>query len=250
MITAGIVDDEPKVGDGLKKIIEKYLTRKMRVKFVVSSIKEAVQQINLHKPDMIFLDIEMPGENGFDLFNHFQSPDFKVVITTAYKDYALKAIKLSAIDYLLKPISHIELLELLKKIEKQESNLQYKFQIETLLANLNNGTEAVSKLAFPTQSGIEFIKINNIAYCQAENTYTTIHTSLNEAIVVTKTLKMVEELLPDNLFIRIHKSYLVNKNYIKSYNRLNGHGIILENGQFLPVSSAKTKEIVALLKNG
>jgi len=249
MITAGIIDDEPKVGESLQKIIEKYLASRIRVVFVVTSVKEAVSQINLHKPNLVFLDIEMPGENGFDLFNHFETPDFKVVITTAHKQYAINAIKHSALDYLLKPINHGELLELLKKMEKQGINKPFKFQLETLISNLNHTDEAVSKIAFPTHTGLEFIKVNNIVYCQAENTYTYIHTSLNETILVTRTLKAVEDLLPAKLFLRIHKSYLVNRNYVKSYSRSGGQGIILENGLLLPVSAEKARNIIALLKN-
>ncbi len=249
MITAGIIDDEPKVAEGLKKIIEKYLSKNIRVVFVSYSVKEAVAQINIHQPNLVFLDVEMPDENGFELFKHYHRPDFKVVITTAHKEYAINAIKHSALDYLLKPINHLELFELIKKIEKQENNSRFHFQLETLIANLNNGSEAVSKIAFPTQTGLEFVKVNNIVYCQAENTYTTIHTSLNESIVVSKTLKVVEELLPEKLFMRIHKSFLVNVNYIKSYSRAGGPGVILENGLLLPVAGGKAKDIIALLKN-
>ena len=249
MITAGIIDDEPKVANGLKIIIEKYLAKKIRVVFVAFSVKEAVPQINMHKPSIVFLDVEMPGENGFELFKHFHDPGFKVVITTAYKEYALKAIKFSAVDYLLKPVNHVELLEVLKKIEKQQEQMPHKFELETLVANLNNGAETTPKIAFPTQTGIEFVKVNNIVYCQAENTYTTIYTSLNESILVTRTLKSVEEMLPEKLFVRIHKSYLVNINYIKSFSRTGSQGVILENGLFLPVAATKSKEIIALLTN-
>ncbi len=249
MLTAGIIDDEPRVADSLKKIIEKYLSKKIRVVFVAHSVKESLSQIHQHKPSIVFLDVEMPGENGFELFSHFDNPDFKVVITTAYKEYAINAIKHSALDYLLKPINHIELLELIKKLEKQEQNSRYKFQLDTLVSHLNSGTEALSKIALPTQSGIEFVKVNNIVYCQAENSYSTIHTSLNEAIVVTKTLKTLEELLPENMFLRIHKSYLVNRNYIKSFHRAGGQGVMLENGLLLPVAGSKAKTIVSLLTN-
>jgi two-component system, LytTR family, response regulator len=249
MITAGIIDDEPKVGASLQKIIEKYLSKRIRVAFVATSVKEAIPQINRHKPHLVFLDIEMPGENGFDLFNHFESPGFKVVITTAHKEYAINAIKHSALDYLLKPIHHEELLELVKKIEKQDIERPFKFQLETLISNLNHTNVAVTKIPFPTHTGIEFVKVNNIVYCQAENTYAYIHTSLNETILVTRTLKAVEEMLPENMFLRIHKSYLVNVNYVKSFSRSGGQGIVLENGLLLPVSGEKARDILAMLKN-
>ncbi len=249
MITAGIIDDEPRVADSLRKIIEKYLPKKIRVVFMAHSVEESLPLIHQHKPDMVFLDIEMPGENGFQLFRYFENPSFKVVITTAYKEYAINAIKHSALDYLLKPINHIELLELIKKIEKQEQNSHFKFQLDTLVSHLNNTTEPQSKIALPTHAGIEFVKVNNIVYCQAENSYTTLNTSLNEAILVTKTLKAVEELLPENMFLRIHKSFLVNRNYIKAFQRTGGQGVMLENGMQLPVAGSKAKSIVSLLTN-
>jgi two-component system LytT family response regulator len=250
MITAGIIDDEIKVADGLKKIIEKYLARKIRVLFVANSIAEAISEINHHHPDMVFLDVEMPHENGFDLFKHYPNPEFKVVFTTAYKEYAIKAIKYSALDYLLKPINHVELLELIQKFENQAKKPEYRFQLETLVTNLNNTSEAFPKIALPTQTGFEFIKTNNIVYCKAENNYTTISTSLNETILVTKTLKAIEEMLPENIFLRIHKSYLVNSNYVKAFSRNGGQGVVLENGLLLPVSGSKTKEILAFLTKG
>lgn len=250
MITAGIIDDEVKVADGLKKIIEKYLARKIRVLFVANSITEAISEINQHQPNLVFLDVEMPHENGFDLFKHYPNPEFKVVFTTAYKEYAIKAIKYSALDYLLKPINHIELLELIQKFENQANKPEYRFQLETLVTNLNNTSEAFPKIAMPTQTGYEFIKTNNIVYCRAENNYTTICTSLNETILVTKTLKAVEEMLSEKIFLRIHKSYLVNINYIKAYSRNGGQGVVLENGLLLPVSGSKTKEILAFLTKG
>jgi len=157
MITAGIIDDEVKVADGLKKIIEKYLARKIRVLFVANSITEAISEINQHQPNLVFLDVEMPHENGFDLFKHYPNPEFKVVFTTAYKEYAIKAIKYSALDYLLKPINHIELLELIQKFENQANKPEYRFQLETLVTNLNNTSEAFPKIAMPTQTGYEFI---------------------------------------------------------------------------------------------
>lgn len=249
MITAGIIDDEPGARGSLQKIIDKYLSSKIRVVFSTGSVREAVSHIRLHKPHVVFLDVEMPEENGFELFKHFEKPEFKVVFTTAHKEYAINAIKHSALDYLLKPVNHVELLELIQKMETPDDGSRFRFQLENLISNLNNGTGPVARIAFPSQSGIELIRVNNIVYCQAENTYTCIHTSLNETIMVTKTLKSVEELLPHGMFLRIHKSYLVNVNYIKAYSRAGGQGIVLENGLLLPVAGGKAREILAALKN-
>lgn len=249
MIQAGIIDDEPGARGSLQKTIEKYLSSRVRVVFSAASVQEAVPLIKHHRPQLVFLDIEMPGGSGFELFGYFDRPDFKVVFTTAHKEYAIRAIKHAALDYLLKPINHVELMEVVRKIESEDDNSRFRFQLETLISNLNNSSEPVARIAFPSQSGIELIRVNNIVYCQAENTYTCIHTSLNETLMVTKTLKAVEELLPGQMFLRIHKSYLVNINYIKSYSRAGGQGIVLENGLLLPVAGAKAKEVLAALKN-
>lgn len=249
MIKAGIIDDEPGARGSLQKNIEKYLPSRLRVVFAAASVQEAVACIKQHKPQLVFLDVEMPGANGFELFRHFPKPDFRVVFTTAHKEYAINAIKHSAFDYLLKPINPMELMEVIRKLESQSDKSRFRFELETLITHLNTSTDPAPKVAFPTQSGIEFVKINNIVYCQAENTYTCIHTSLNETIMVTKTLKAVEELLPSTMFYRTHKSYLVNVNYIKSYSRANGQSIVLDNGMLLPVAHGKTREIMELLKN-
>jgi two-component system LytT family response regulator len=251
MWTSVIIDDEHKSRETLKKIIERYFNNQISVVYLAESVKEGVYAINKYNPRLVFLDIEMPEENGFKLFDYFDYFDFDVVFTTAYKQYAIDAIKCSALDYLLKPINYIDLKEVIKRLEDKEKKLTPQTQIEAFLSNISSGTNEFNKIALPTFEGYELEKVNNIIYCQAEENYTKIYTNRNEVIMVAKTLKSIEELLPDTMFFRIHKSYLVNLNYIKSYNKSQGYKVILENGIKLDVATRRNDEFIkALTRKG
>jgi len=249
MLTAGIIDDEMLSRKALGSILEKFFSKNIRLQFSVSSIQEAVKEIKEQKPNIVFLDIEMPDENGFSLFEYFPEPDFTVVFTTAYNEYAIEAYKYSANDFLLKPISHVELNEVIKRIEKKSEKSRYKFNLETLITNLNTKNCKDNKIALPTLTGFEFVKTSNIVYCQADNSYTLVYTNRNEKFTITKTLKFIEEQLPKSHFMRIHKTYLVNINYIKSFNKTKGHSITLENQIILPVAADNSKVLIDRLKS-
>lgn len=247
MWTSVIIDDEPKSRETLKKIIERYFSNQISIVYLAGTVKEGVFAINKYNPRLVFLDIEMPEEDGFKLFNYFDYYNFEVIFTTAYKQYAIDAIKCSALDYLLKPINYIDLKEVLKKLEEKERKITPQTQIEAFLNNLNASTNEFNKIALPTFEGYELERVSNIVYCQAEENYTKIHTNRNEIIMVAKTLKNVEELLPKSMFFRIHKSYLVNLNYIKSYNKSHGYKVILENGTKLDVATRRNEEFIKAL---
>lgn len=247
MWTSIIIDDEKKSRETLNKIIERYFRDQLSVVYMASSVQEGVFAINKYDPKLVFLDIEMPEEDGFKLFNYFDSYNFEVIFTTAYKQYAIDAIKCSALDYLLKPINYIDLKEVLKRLEEQQQKLSPQTQIETFLSNMNSDSSEFNKIALPTLEGFELEKMNNIIYCQAEENYTKIHTNRNETILVAKTLKNIEELLPDSMFFRIHKSYLVNLNYIKSYSKTHGYKVKLENGIKLDVATRRNDEFIKAL---
>ena len=250
MKTCIIIDDEENAREALSKIIERYFKTKLKIVFAADSIKEAVFAINKYKPQIVFLDIEMPRENGFKLFDYFDIYDFEVIFTTAYKQYAIDAIKFAALDYLMKPINYIDLRSVLERLEKKEQKVSSKPQIEAFLSNINSGSDTYGKIALPTLDGFQLERVNNIVYCQAEETYCKIFTTRNEVILVAKPLKNIDELLPDNLFFRIHKSYLVNMNYIRSYSRTDGYKVILENGTELDVATRRNEEFVkALTRN-
>ena len=247
MKTCIIIDDEKNARETLAKIIERYFNNKLRILYSADSVKEGVFAINKHNPDLVFLDIEMPEENGFKLFDYFDIYNFEVIFTTAYKQYAIDAIKFAALDYLLKPINFIDLREVLVRLDKKQSKTSNTDQIEAFLSNLNNEPGNFNKIALPTLDGFQLEKVNNIVYCQAEENYCKIFTNRNEVILVARTLKNIEELLPKEVFFRIHKSHLVNMNYIKSYSKTDGYRIILENGVELDVATRRNEEFLKAL---
>ncbi len=247
MRTCIIIDDEKNAREALEKIIQRYFSSQLQIVFMADSVKEGVFAINKYRPDIVFLDIEMPEENGFKLFDYFDIYNFEVIFTTAYKQYAIDAIKFAALDYLLKPINYIDLREVLTRLEKKQHNPSNTAQIEAFLSNLNSDNGNFNKIALPTLDGFQLEKVNNIVYCQAEESYTKIFTNRNEAILVARNLKSIEEMLPEELFFRIHKSHLVNMNYIKSYSKTDGYKIKLDNGTELDVATRRNDEFLKAL---
>ena len=249
MIKAVIIDDEINAQNLLEKTLERCFPNKFNIVEKCSSVDSGVVAIKKYEPELIFLDIQMPEKNGFELFKYFDVIDFEVIFTTAYNQFAIKAIKRSALDYLLKPISSLELSEAVKKFENktQESSAQRKLTL--LLENLNVNDQQVRKIAFPTVEGFELIHANQILYCRADSNYCTIKKIDSSTKMAARTLKYVEEILPANSFKRIHKSYVLNLNYVVRYHKTNKE-VELTNGEKLPVSFRKEEEFIhAILQN-
>jgi two-component system, LytTR family, response regulator len=246
MISCVLIDDERKARETFDMIVQRYLPEKLKVAAMCESVKEGAHCIQKNHPDIVFLDIEMPGENGFKLFDYIDNIDFVVVFLTAYKNYAIDAIHFSAFDYLLKPLDYMELMEVIVKFEKKKRE-NNNLNVQALLSNLNIGADISSKIALPTLSGYQMEKISHIIYCAADENYTKIYTVCSDCILVSRTLKVVEEMLPADHFFRIHKSYLVNMNFVKSYNRTDGHKILLENGVELEIATRRNEEFVKAL---
>jgi two-component system LytT family response regulator len=239
-----IIDDERNARETLQKMLIRYFPTRLNIVGMADSVKEGVYLIKENKPDVVFLDIEMPEENGLQLFSYFKEVDFSVVFTTAYQQYAINAIKYAALDYILKPINQIELGEAISKLERKDRiNKNTTMHIEALMHNINLDSESFNKVIFPTKDGYELEKIRNIIYCKADKNYCEIHTVSN-IIVVSKSLKHVVDLLPSDIFFRIHKSYFVNQNYIKALSRSEGDHVILENNVSLPISAGHYRELM------
>lgn len=250
MKTCIIIDDEQLARETLQKMIERYCKSDLEVCSTADSVKEGVEKIKKHNPDIVFLDIEMPEENGLQLFKYFEEMSFDVVFTTAYEQYAINAIKYSALDYILKPINQIDLSNLVKKLKLKDSiNLKTSLKLETLLHNLNIDNTSYTKVAFPTAEGCELEKIRNIVYCQADVNYSKVYCIDGNVIHVSKPLKFIAELLPSDVFFRVHKSYLVNLNYIKKFNKQSGGKIVLDNGEILPVAVRNCDSLMKKLYN-
>lgn len=247
MISCVIIDDEKKARETFEMIVKRYLPEKLKVEALAGSVKEGVYSVHEFNPDIVFLDIEMPVENGFKLFDYFDPVTFETVFLTAYKNYAIDAIRFAAFDYLLKPLDYLELAEVIDRFEKKKKEENSNVRIQTLLSNLNIGADIGSKIALPTLTGFQMEKISHIIYCEADENYTKIFTLRGDFVLVSRTLKVVEEMLPPQYFFRIHKSFLVNMNFVKSYNRIDGHTILLENGVELEIATRRNEEFVKAL---
>lgn len=247
MISCVIIDDEKPARDALELMILHYFAEKVKVIGKAGSLKEGVFAIYKHKPDLVFLDIEMPEENGFKIFDYFQQVPFAVIFTTAYKEYAIKAIKVAALDYILKPIGIEDLKEAVSLYEKRQLSGIPVESIEKLVNYLNPLPSHIEKVALPTFNGFQMEKINAIMYCQADQNYTKVHTINGGELLISKPLNIVESMLPGDIFFRIHKSHLVNMNYIKSYSRVEGFHVILEDGTKLDVATRRNEDFIQAL---
>jgi len=247
MISCILIDDEPLAIQSLEGLIDRYFNESVKVLATSGSLKEGVFAIYKHHPDLVFLDIEMPGENGFHLFEYFKEIDFSVIFTTAYQHYAIEAIKFAALDYLLKPVNFIELRDTLKRYEKIDSRSVPMKKIEQLIHSIQPSVLPQEKIALPTLQGFQMERINSILYCEADQNYTRIFTIRGDNLLVSRPLSAIEEMLSGKSFFRIHKSYLVNMNYIKSYSRSDGYHVVLENGVSLDVATRRNEEFLKAL---
>lgn len=237
MLRSIIVDDELKSRENLEVLLEEFVSG-ISVVALCKNVKEALVAIKKHQPDIVFLDIQMQNETGFDLLSEIEHIDFEVIFVTAYSEYAIQAIKFSAIDYLLKPIDIEELQNAVQRVEKKNIGKISK-RLKILHDNLLGSGKDVSKIALPTSNGLVFIFVNDIFYCEASSNYTIFYTAENKQHVVCKTLKEYEDLLFDYNFFRIHHSYLVNLNAVKKYIKGDGGSVILNNNISLDVSKRK-----------
>ncbi|TVR76652.1 MAG: DNA-binding response regulator [Chitinophagaceae bacterium] len=247
MTTCIIVDDERNAREFLEKLINKHFPKKLIVLDTASSVNQAVNLIKKHHPELVFLDIQMPEEDGFELFKYFNNIFFDIIFTTAHKEYAIEAIRHAALDYLLKPINMIDLNDTIKRLERKGAVATNQQRITALLENMNNESGILNKIAVPTTNGYDLIKISGIMYCEGMDNYNKLVTFSGKEVLVTKTLKKMEELLPTETFFRIHKSVLVNLNHISEYKRGDGYSVILTNGKKLPVSHRKNESLVKRL---
>lgn len=243
MISSIIVDDELKSRESLKILLEDFCDN-VAVKALCQNVQEAIDAIQRHQPDVVFLDIQLQRETGFDLLTRLTDIQFEVIFTTAYSEYAIKAFKFSAVDYLLKPIDIEELKRALDKVEKRLGNT-IATRLQQLMHNLKTGSSDNYKLALPTSDGLVFVKMQDILYCEASSNYTEITLADGKRYVVSRTLKEYEDMLSDHHFYRIHNSYLINLNAIKKYVRGEGGYVIMSNDKSLDVSKRKKEGFLA-----
>lgn len=245
MIKTLIIDDEHNAGEFLEKLLKRYFPNKFHICKTCESVDEAVEAIEEFQPNLVFLDIQMPNKNGFELFKEIKEINFEVIFTTAHSEFAIEAIKRSALDYLLKPINYIDLLGAVTRFDEKSKKHIQQNQLSILIENMDAGDSAHKKIAIATETGFEFLKFNSIIYLEAQSNYTKFYLTDNSSIITAKTLKHFEEILPEDIFFRIHKTYLVNMNFIKRFSKVDEFTVELITGQKLPVSHRKKDEFIS-----
>jgi two-component system, LytTR family, response regulator len=239
--TAIIIEDEEPAVKMLQWLITTYCPE-INVLAIVSNAADGIVKIKALKPQIVFLDIEMPRMNGFEMLTHFDGQlPFKVIFTTAYDQYAIQAIKFSAVDYLMKPIDKDELITAVAKLSEYQ-NIQAE-QVKLL----NTIKQDLKKIALSTLDGVEIIEIENIVHCKSDSNYTYVHFADKSKRLYTKTLKSLEELLEGQSFMRIHQSHLINLKYLTKYIKGDGGDVVLSTGESMPVARNKKQELVEYL---
>ena len=245
MIKAIIIDDEQHCVKALLNDLQKNCPA-IEVMDVCYSAKEGMMSIKKNNPDLIFLDVEMPWMNGFEMLEVLGEINFSVIFTTAHDEFAAKAFRISAVDYLLKPIDANDLKAAVLKVEKKMEEGSSLSHITNLLRNIRQPS-VEQKIALPQREGYEFIDVSSIIYCEAGGAYTKVFIAEKNPMLISRTLGDVEELLPPEMFQRIHHSILVNVTYISQFLRTDGGYVVLKNGEKLSVSKAKKEMLMARL---
>ncbi|WP_298882636.1 LytTR family DNA-binding domain-containing protein [uncultured Polaribacter sp.] len=241
MLTAVIVDDEPKAIQGLSWELSNFKDQ-IKVIATFNNPEKALIYITENEIDCLFLDIEMPTMDGFQFLSKLKSRDFAVVITTAYNEYAIKALKNEAIDYLLKPIDTDDLEETIVKVKNYNFRSLNSSKIEKVLLNFNEKLNN-KKITINTDGKLIFLAPKEILFIESDGNYSTIHTTENKKIVVTKKLKDVNTLLPEDVFFRIHNSFIINLKKVKEFYKTDGY-VVLEQNHKIPVSRQKKAEFL------
>lgn len=242
-----IVDDEKDGVKGLISLLKMYCPQ-VDVIATAYSAKEAIEVIRSHKLDLLFLDIKMPQGSGFDLLDALDKIDFEVIITTAYDQYATKAFRFSAIDYLMKPIDEEELQEAVEKVQ-QRMQLKEKqpLDLREIKENLKQKNGSIDTIAISTTDSIVFIEAKNIIMISAEGSYSRISLATGEKILTSKLLKDFEDLLEEQSFFRVHKSHLVNLKQMKRINKQDGGYIIMSDGTSVEIAQRRKAELWKVL---
>lgn len=246
MINAIIIDDEPYSSESLQMMLGKYCADINIIK-IFNDSRLAIPEISLLQPQLLFLDIQMPHINGFEMLQKIQDPQFEVIFTTSHDEYAINAIRFSALDYLLKPIDPAELTRAVDRA-KNKLSLPPNPQLEILLQKLQNRSPQDQRIVLPTQDGYEVIPVRSIISCEARSNYTALLLENKKTLVVSRTLKDIEEMLQEYSFIRVHNSYLVNLNAVKRYLKGDNGQLVMKDDSMVEVSRRRKDEVLERLQ--
>ena len=243
MMRAVLIDDEEYNLSSLKEKLSKHCPE-VSIIATCDNAREGIESIQSLRPDIVFLDIEMPVMNGFVMLQQLTYRDFALIFVTAYDHYAIKAIRFSAMDYLVKPVEIDDLKAAVARAAEKMDTLTPNKQLELLLENLVTQKKPYHRIAIPTAEGLQFVKVEDILYLEASINYTHIYLQSKIKYIVSRTLKEFEDMLPPDLFIRIHNSHIINKDHIERYIRGDGGQVVMSNGAALDVSKRKKAEFL------
>ena len=246
MIKAIVIDDENRTRELIVKMINSF---GFDIEAVSGgdSVKNGIATIEREKPDLVFLDIQMPDGTGFDVLKGVKNKDFEVVFITAYEEFAIKAIKFSALDYILKPIDQSELKASVEKAIRTVGEKKEEVQFEALQQNINPSQKR--RLVLKTQESVHVVELENIIRCEADRNYTSFFLKGGKKILVSRTLKEYETLLTGNNFLRVQQSHLINLDYVDRYDKGNGGSVVMKDGSEVPLSPAKRDIFFKILEN-
>jgi len=243
-LKAVVIDDEQDAREVLVQTIEEFCSN-VTVLGQANGVVDGVKLLKTGSPDIVFLDIQMLDGTGFDLLDLVSPFNFKVIFVTAYDKYAIKAFQYSALDYILKPLSPLNLVNAINKYKEEKAVFsEFEHQIELLKSNING---KVQKIAVPTSDGVKFLKIDEIIHCKSDGCYTVFYLEGIKELTVTRTLKEYADILPEDVFYRIHKSHLINVNYIEQYVNRDGGMVIMENNNSLPIARNRKDEFLKVI---
>lgn len=244
MIKALIIDDESAARLKIASLIAMHFSERITVAAECADGEEALKAIAEHKPDLLFLDVEMPRLSGFDVLRQAGAPTFDVIFTTAYDHYAIKAIKFAAIDYLLKPIDIDQLREAIGRVEQRQGMAGRAGRVERLVEDVRNGHDP-TRLSIPSQHGYVMVKTADIIWCEAVNYYSVVHLVGGGQVVSTRSLKEVEDTLEGGPFLRIHRGHVINLDHLERYIRGSGGQVVMSDGKHLDVARLRKDELLA-----
>ncbi|MBS1664092.1 MAG: response regulator transcription factor [Bacteroidetes bacterium] len=243
-----LVDDEPDGIRTLKKLLELHCPE-VEIVATCSSAAAAEEKIEELHPDLVFLDVQMPGKSGLELLAGMGELNFKVIFVTAHNEYVLQALQFSAVDYLMKPVDEDRLIEAVQRAKERVKQEKEGGPTETLIHNINKaGSPMEMRLCLPTLKGFSVVKLEEIVYCEAQRSYTIFRLQDNKTIMISKPLFDYDRLLADTIFFRIHKSFLINLLHVKEYIRGEGGTVVMSNGMEIEVSRRKKEMFLAKVK--
>lgn len=246
MISAIIIDDEPYCCETLDMMIGRFCPE-IKVVAVLNSGAEGLEALSQYRPQLVFLDIEMPYMNGFEFLERAHFVNFGLIFTTSYDQYAIRAIRFSAMDYLLKPIDRLELIQAVSKVSKSLEN-PTQMQLEILMQKFNWPKNPIKKIALPTMEGLQMVDIDSIISCSSDSNYTNFYLKHDKKLTASRTMKDVEELLSDYAFLRVHNSYIVNLNEINKYFKGEGGYLLMSDGSRIDVSRSRKEILIQKLQ--